>query len=160
MTTFKRTPLNFLKNFGYAIGSPVVLYFAVYFIGGFFTEDTKMLSLIGYGLGVLSFLYLLHSVLFSENIHVEIDEKELRYFKRGHLKERYPFTEYSFGYRTVTSGSTTDTINLQIFELATETESTLDLQPLGPFQFNKLFALIEEYQANLTQAEELVAKEK
>ena len=94
MKTFKRTPLNFLKNLSYAIAAPIIVWFLTYIIGGFLTEDMPLLYYIGIALGVLAGLALLYMVIFSENIFVEVDEKELRYYQRGKLKKTYSFSTY------------------------------------------------------------------
>lgn len=147
MQIFKRTKLNFLKNLFYAIGAPVAVCFLVYIVGGFLTTDMNLLAYIGIGLGAVAFLVLLHSVIFSENIFVEVDDKELRYYQRGKLKKTYLFATCNFGYHTVSSSGTTDTIRLKILHLETGDEEVLDLQPLGSRQFYKLFTILENNQA-------------
>ena len=156
---FKRTPLNFLKNFIYAVVTPVFVYFLVYIVGGFLTENMSLLHYIGIGLGALAGIFLLYSVVFSENIFVEVDDKELRYYKRGKLKTSYSFEHCQFGYYTVSSSGTTDRIELKILHMENGMEERLDLQPLGSRQFHKLFEILEVNQVGETQKLEVQKKQ-
>ena len=144
MKTFKRTPFNFLKNLLYAIFAPVGVFVIAAIVEGFLSVDRVMYFFIVVGIAALIFLFMLYSVLFSEKIFVEVDEKELRYYKRGKLRETYAFSTYRFGYHTISSSGTTDTIRLKILNIENGNEESLDLQPLGSRQFHKLFAILEE----------------
>lgn len=160
MKTFKRTPINVLKNVSYTIMTPLVMGVIVYFGLYTFTQlDTNMLTMISGGIAGLIFIYMLYLLFVNDAVKIEVSESELRYYQKNKLKDIYSFDQYSFGYHSVRTGSTTDTIDLQVVNKKTGNETVLNCEPLGPSQFHKLFALIEGYQQYNNSENVVVLKE-
>lgn len=144
METFKRTPMNVVKNAAYTIFSPIALTVVVYVGLSVLTKlDESMLMMVSGGAGILVFLGMAYSLLFSEAIQIDVNDTALYYYKNKKLKGTYPFSDYVFGYRQVQQGSTTDTIDLRVLNIDTREETILNCEPLGPSQFQRLFTLLE-----------------
>ncbi|MEG0327705.1 MAG: hypothetical protein RR565_03280 [Erysipelothrix sp.] len=142
VATFKRTVPNIIKNFLYTIFSPVATYIFVYFIGSIFIKDSEMLQWIAIGLSGLVFLGLLKTLVIDDKVVVTVYEDHLTYQSGKKVSEFY-FDECQFGYKSVSSSGTTDTINLNVVK-ADGNWITLNCEPLGPTQFQTLYSLIKD----------------
>lgn len=138
---FKRTIPNIIKNFLYTFFSPLATYIFIYFIGSLFMKDTQLLQWIAMGLSALVFLALLKMLLVDDKVVVTVYDDHLVY-QSGKKVDEYYFNECQFGYQTVSSSGTTDTINLNVVKDGNWT--TLNCEPLGPTQFGTLFNMIKQ----------------
>jgi len=137
---YKRSFFSLLKGI---IGAPFAGVLAGIIAGFFFPDNTTLL--LGIGLVVMALILL--TTIFSENIRLEIDDNELRYYKRGKLRETYTLNQITVGYRTrVESGVMgNEDLTLRIFVASDEREASIDCSPLGVRRFYKLFAYLEEH---------------
>lgn len=162
MQTFKRTPMNMVKNLFYGIIGPVALAVVAYIVLSIFFPKigSNNMALIAIAaIALLIMAYFIYDAIIGKNIRIEIDNTELRYYKHNQLKGTYKLADYSFGYRTVSQGSTTDTINLRMMNLQTGEETVLDCEALGPNQFHKMFALLETTESANTEVIDADVKE-
>ncbi|CAM4255038.1 hypothetical protein H9L01_07285 [Erysipelothrix inopinata] len=139
--TFKRTIPNIIKNFLYTFFSPLAAYIFVYFIGSIFIKDSEMLQWIAIGISALIFLALLKMLLIDDKVVVTVYDDHLVYQSGKKVREFY-FNECQFGYKSVSSSGTTDTIDLNVVQNGNWI--TLNCEPLGPTQFQALYSLIKD----------------
>ncbi|CAM3449233.1 hypothetical protein [Erysipelothrix anatis] len=137
---FKRTPINIIKNLLYTLFTPVFIYIAAYFLLQFTGLEAKMQEMIAIGLSALIFLWMLKMLVVDEKVVVTVDDTGLTY-KSGSKESRYNFENCQFGYKTVSSQGSTDTINLYVYQ--GDQEIMLNCEPLGPRQFDELFNILK-----------------
>lgn len=129
--------------------------FAGYFITGFFTQDLRLI----YGIPAALFLILTWLALVSENIRFELEPGgQLRYFKRGRLKHSCQLKNCGAGYRQRSENGIfgSHDITLNLVDMETAQQTSLDCSPLGPSRFERMFRAIEGHTA--TQPEVLRAE--
>ncbi|MDR3313871.1 MAG: hypothetical protein LBS96_05370 [Oscillospiraceae bacterium] len=136
MKVFRRTIFSMIKGLAVAVfgaAAAAVILYAV-------TVNAALAGLVGVALlAVLLFI-----VIFSENIRVEVEDGQLRYFQRGKLKTDLRLAEYAVRYVIRSSQGSTDAMNVYFTPLAGGDEIVIDFDPLGRKQFDALWALLEE----------------
>ena len=147
----KRTFFSMLTGI---VGAPFAGFVAI-IIASFFVEEKPALYAIGTAIAVL----ILFVTIFGENIRVEADEKELRYFKRNKLRECYALENLSVGYRARTESGLmgNNSFTLRLLLLDTQEEKQIDCSPIGQRQFFKLYEYLEA-RTTPTDDEVLTAK--
>jgi len=135
---YKRTVFSMIKGI---IGAPFAGVVAV-IIASFFNLNDLVLAVIG----VVAAIAVLYVTLVTEDIRVEVDARELRYFKRNKLREAYPLSNLGVGYRTRVERGLfgNEDLTLKLLLLDSGEEKSLDCSSLGTTRFYKLFETLEE----------------
>jgi len=136
---FKRTVFSMLKGI---IGAPFAG-FVVVIVASFFNLGETTLFLLG-AAGAVIILYI---TIVGENIRVEVDLRELRYYKGSKLKESYVLENIGVGYysRVERGLMGNENLLLKVRKFDTQDETSLDCSPLGQKQFYKLFEYLEAH---------------
>jgi hypothetical protein len=115
--------------------------FVLYLVVSAFIQNAVIL----YGVPLLVFVILIYSALFGENIRFEVDGGELRYYKRGKLKNSFQLAGCRVGYRrkSETGLLASHDISLQIIQTENGEETFIDCSPIGPRQFERMYALMK-----------------
>lgn len=138
MQVYKRSAWELIKGLVMAPFGAVL----VFVIGGFLTENMALLGAIA----ALVFMLLVYLSVFSENIRFEIEDGELRYYKRGRLKEQYNLRDCQAGYRRRSDRSfpPSHDIKLNLLHVPTGKEYSIDCSPIGVNQFDRMFEEIQK----------------
>ena len=122
----------------------------VYLILSFFVSDPRILI----GVPVVACALLLFMALVSENISFEIDSSgRLKYYKMGKLRASFDLRNCSVGYRrqSETSFPPSHDITLNILDMGSGEETSIDCSPLGLGRFEEMYAEIGKYSADETE---------
>ncbi|CAM3640107.1 hypothetical protein ERUR111494_04610 [Erysipelothrix urinaevulpis] len=137
---YKRTVINIIKNTIYTFLSPAVAFLFLYFVLGLFKMDQKLVEIISAALSILIFIWMLKILFVDDKVVIRVTDQGL-FYKSGKKEDFYSFEDYEFGYKTVSSQGSTDTINLYVTK--GEQTLTLNCEPIGPRQFEEMFSTIK-----------------
>jgi len=137
LQVYKRSMFSMIKGI---VGAPFAGIVAIIIVS-FFVDNQVILAVIG----VATAVAVLFVTLVSEDIRVEVDERELRYFKRSKLSESFPLANLGVGYRTKVERGLlgNEDLTLKLLLLDTGEERALDCSALGAGRFYKLFETLE-----------------
>lgn len=143
MKVYKRKLFSMIKGLVLAVAAA----FAAYVIAGIFISNPTTVLVIA----LVILLWLLYSAVFSENIRIELDGGEFRFYKGARLKARFDLHNCAVRYQIRTEGGfpVTHDINLYITDMVKnpEDEMHIDCSPLSRGQFDDLFARMEQIAA-------------
>ena len=134
MKVYKR---NFLSLIWSLILALVALLFINFIVYWFVTEKAPDYTWVFYIVLVLSSIYLLYSSIFKENIKIELENKNFKYYENNKLKEDIDLSKVFYGYKIVDNSI----VDLYLYEDDQQTKKILDCSPLG---VNKFYELIED----------------
>ena len=134
MKVYKR---NFLSLIWSLILALVALLFINFIVYLFVTEKAPDYTWVFYIVLVLSSIYLLYSSIFKENIKIELENKNFKYYENNKLKEDIDLSKVFYGYKIVDNSI----VDLYLYEDDQQTKKILDCSPLG---VNKFYELIED----------------
>ena len=134
MKVYKR---NFLSLIWSLILALVALLFINFIVYWFVTEKAPDYTWVFYIVLVLSSFYLLYSSIFKENIKIELENKNFKYYENNKLKEDIDLSKVFYGYKIVDNSI----VDLYLYEDDQQTKKILDCSPLG---VNKFYELIED----------------
>ncbi|MDR2630263.1 MAG: hypothetical protein LBC60_05005 [Spirochaetaceae bacterium] len=146
MKIYKRSLFELAKGIVIALFTGV----AAYIITGLFTSS----ALFGLGIPILLTLAILYIVVFSEDIHFELEpDGVFRYYKRRMLQNTFNLKNCYLTYRRKSESGfpATHDITLTIVDTAEGEETGLDCGPLGLNQFNEMFGEMENFAIKNTE---------
>jgi hypothetical protein len=141
MKVYKR---NFLSLIWSLILALVALLFINFIVYWFVTEKAPDYTWVFYIVLVLSSVYLLYSSIFKENIKIELENKNFKYYENNKLKEDIDLSKVFYGYKIVDNSI----VDLYLYEDDQQTKKILDCSPLGVSKFYELIEDIEKVTKN------------
>ena len=150
MQVFRRTAGGMVKGVAISVLSSAAVGFIVYMF---------MASLVVPVIVCLAMMaILLYITIFKDDIKIEIDGGQLRYFQRGACKESIALHNHVARYQIKTRDGSVESINLYFApDAGGGNEICLDCEPLGRRQFDALWAVLER-QGQMAGPERLETK--
>jgi len=135
-SVYKRSTFSMIKGIVAAPFSGLIVCFFCSFL---LSDRNSML------LGVAVAMIILYISVFGENIRIEVDDKELRYYKGKKMLASYMLDNISVGYNSkIESGFLgNQDITLRIYDMTTDTEAGIDCSPIGSRKFDELYEYLE-----------------
>ena len=136
MKVYKRSAWTLIKGL---ISAPFAGFVAVIIVSFFASGIYPIIA------GVAIFILVCVLSIFSENIHFELDNTELRHFRGRKLKGTYEFDRIVVGYHSRSQRGLLGDNDIQLIIRTAETggETHLDCSPLGTKRFYEMFSILE-----------------